>query len=95
MVTGLGWQEFLKKCDDRKALFDNKTKNKAKQTKQTNDLLRVIDDMLVKNGGSPYANELFKEAQVFFLPYSSCLYFRILIWYFYFLCTSSLYWGIM
>jgi len=56
-------RDFLKKCDDRKALFDNKTKDKAKRTKQTNDLLRVIDDMLLKNGGSPYSNELFKEAQ--------------------------------
>lgn len=45
-------------------LFDNKTKDKALRIKQTNDLLRVIDDMLLKNGGSPYANELFKEAQV-------------------------------
>lgn len=56
-------RDFLKKCDDRKALFDNKTKDKAKRIKQTNDLLRVIDDMLLKNGGSPYSNELFKEAQ--------------------------------
>jgi len=54
----------LKKCEDRKVLFDNKTKVEAKKIKQTNDLLRVIDDMLLKNGGSPYANELFKEAQV-------------------------------
>lgn len=56
-------RDFLKKCDDRKVLFDNKTKDKAKRIRQTNDLLRVIDDMLLKNGGSPYANELFKEAQ--------------------------------
>lgn len=56
-------REFLKKCEDRKVLFDNKTKNKALRIKQTNDLLHVIDDMLLKNGGSPYANELFKEAQ--------------------------------
>ncbi|KAG0628226.1 hypothetical protein M758_1G010700 [Ceratodon purpureus] len=56
-------REFLKKCDNRMALFDNKTKDKTKQIRQTGDLLRVIDDMLLKNGGSPYANELFKEAQ--------------------------------
>lgn len=55
----------MKKCNDRKVLFDNKTKDKSKKIKQTDDLLRVIDDMLLKNGGSPYANELFKEAQVF------------------------------
>lgn len=63
--TKICMQDFLKKCDDRKALFDNKTKDKAKRINQTNDLLRVIDDMLLKNGGSPYSNELFKEAQVF------------------------------
>jgi hypothetical protein len=57
-------------------LFDNKTKDKAKRIRQTNDLLRVIDDMLLKNGGSPYANELFKEAQVR-LAYISCIFIYI------------------
>ena len=74
----LGCQEFLKKCNDRKVLFDNKTKDKAKRIRQTNDLLRVIDDMLLKNGGRPYANELFKEAQVAFSNrITSFIYFRI------------------
>lgn len=56
-------RKFLEKCGDRKVLFENKTKDKARKAKQTDDLLRIIDDMLLKNGDNPYTNELFKEAQ--------------------------------
>jgi hypothetical protein len=37
----------------------------VKKESQVESLLQIIDNMLLANGGSPYANELFKEAQVF------------------------------
>lgn len=64
-LYGGGWQEFLKKCGNRKIVFDNKSKDKVKKESQVESLLQIIDNMLLANGGSPYANELFKEAQVF------------------------------
>jgi GTPase Era involved in 16S rRNA processing len=56
-------KEFLKKCGNRKIVFDNKSKDKVKKESQVENLLQIIDNMLLANGGSPYANELFKEAQ--------------------------------
>ena len=34
--------------------------------KQTTELLKQIDIVIAQNGGHPYSNELFREAQVYF-----------------------------
>lgn len=54
---------FIKKCGNRKVLFDNKTKDRVKIEAQVSALLTMTDDMVAANGGSPYSNDLFKEAQ--------------------------------
>ena len=75
-LYGGGWQEFLKKCGNRKIVFDNKSKDKVKKESQVENLLQIIDNMLLANGGSPYANELFKEAQVF-APSCQLTFFKL------------------
>lgn len=54
---------FIKKCGNRTVLFDNRTRDKAKQEQQLSQLLSMTDDMVAANGGFPYSNDLFKEAQ--------------------------------
>jgi superfamily II DNA helicase RecQ len=56
-------RDFIQKCGNRKVLFDNKTRDKAKKEAQLGELLTMTDDMVATNGGSPYSNDLFKEAQ--------------------------------
>lgn len=55
--------DFLRRCGYRKLSFDNKTADPTKQDAQRNQLLRVIDDLVVKNGGVPYSSQHLKEAQ--------------------------------
>ncbi|XP_027149926.1 immune-associated nucleotide-binding protein 9-like [Coffea eugenioides] len=52
---------MLKLCGNRRVLFDNRTKNAAKKAEQLKQLLFLVDDVVVKNGGKPYTNELFDE----------------------------------
>jgi len=59
----LGLQEILRKCNDRKVLFDNKTTLERVKEKQRTELLKHIDIIVAQNGGHPYSNELFHEAQ--------------------------------
>lgn len=56
-------RNFIKKCGNRKVLFDNKTRDPAKKEAQLSELLTMTDDMVAANGGSPYSDDLFKEAQ--------------------------------
>nr|XP_009803372.1 PREDICTED: protein AIG1-like [Nicotiana sylvestris] len=56
-------KETLKLCDNRKVLFDNKTKDPTKKDDQLKELLSLVNLVLEKNDGVPYTNELFKELQ--------------------------------
>jgi len=56
-------QELLRQCDNRKVLFNNKATSKTVLAKQVNELLEQTDTIISQNGGHPYSNELFREAQ--------------------------------
>ncbi|KAK7904390.1 hypothetical protein WMY93_016997 [Mugilogobius chulae] len=51
--------EFVKLCDNRYQVFNNKTKDQ----KQVETFLHKINQMIEKNGGKYYTNELFKKAE--------------------------------
>ncbi|KAK7904391.1 hypothetical protein WMY93_016998 [Mugilogobius chulae] len=51
--------EFIKLCDNRYQVFNNKTKDQ----KQVETFLHKINQMIEKNGGKYYTNELFKKAE--------------------------------
>ncbi|XP_047326467.1 immune-associated nucleotide-binding protein 9-like [Impatiens glandulifera] len=56
-------QEILRYCNNRKVLFDNRTKDKDKLTQQRKNLLTIVDQVMNSNGGQPYTNEMFQELQ--------------------------------
>jgi len=56
-------QELLRQCNDRKVLFNNKTTSETVLAKQITELLKQTDIVIAQNGGHPYSNELFREAQ--------------------------------
>jgi hypothetical protein len=56
-------QEVLYQCNNRRLLFDNRSKDPTVKEKQISELLKQIDDIIDQNGGRPYTNELFREAQ--------------------------------
>jgi len=56
-------QEILSQCNDRKVLFDNKTRSETVKEKQRSELVKQIDIVIAQNGGHPYSNEMFLEAQ--------------------------------
>ncbi|XP_047326597.1 immune-associated nucleotide-binding protein 9-like [Impatiens glandulifera] len=54
-------QEILRLCNNRKVLFDNKTKDQDKQTLQKKNLFAMVEEVLNSNGGQPYTDEIFQE----------------------------------
>ncbi|XP_019461220.1 PREDICTED: immune-associated nucleotide-binding protein 9 [Lupinus angustifolius] len=54
-------QEILALCDNRRVLFDNKTKDGKKKFEQVQQLLSLVDTVISQNGGRPYMDELFTE----------------------------------
>jgi len=56
-------QELLRQCNDRKVLFNNRTTSETVMATQITELLKQIDIVIAQNGGHPYSNELFREAQ--------------------------------
>ncbi|KAL7123258.1 hypothetical protein ACP275_01G094400 [Erythranthe tilingii] len=52
-------KETLKMCGNRRVLFDNKTKDQAEQFQQRNQLLFLVNEIVAKNGGKPYTDDLF------------------------------------
>jgi len=56
-------KEVLCQCNDRKVIFYNRTKEATVKEKQRSELLKQIDIIIDQNGGRPYTNELFREAQ--------------------------------
>ncbi|KAK4483895.1 hypothetical protein RD792_011104 [Penstemon davidsonii] len=57
-------KEILNMCGNRRVLFDNKTKDEVKKYKQLNQLLSLVNEVVDKNGGIPYTDELFVESKV-------------------------------
>ncbi|ESR54807.1 hypothetical protein CICLE_v10020869mg [Citrus x clementina] len=55
-------KEILQLCDNRRVLFDNKTKDEAKRTEQVGQLLSLVNSVIVQNGGQPYTDELKRGA---------------------------------
>jgi len=56
-------QNLVRQCNDRKVLFDNRTKEATVKEKQRSELLKQVDIVIAQNGGRPFTNELFREAQ--------------------------------
>lgn len=54
-------KEILQLCDNRRVLFDNKTKDEAKRTEQVWKLLSLVNSVTVQNGGQPYTDDIFAE----------------------------------
>ncbi|KAK4490024.1 hypothetical protein RD792_000678 [Penstemon davidsonii] len=54
-------KETLEMCGNRRVLFDNKTKDVLKKSEQLNQLLSLVNEVVDKNGGRPYTDELFVE----------------------------------
>ncbi|BAT92815.1 Immune-associated nucleotide-binding protein [Vigna angularis] len=54
-------KDILVLCGNRKVLFDNKTKDKEKQSGQVQELLHLVNMVISHNGGQPFTNELFMQ----------------------------------
>ncbi|KAH9330402.1 hypothetical protein KI387_002510, partial [Taxus chinensis] len=56
-------EEVLRRCKRRMVLFDNETTSITKKTKQRNELLKHIHNIIAENGGRPYSFDPFREDQ--------------------------------
>ncbi|KAJ6759635.1 hypothetical protein OIU79_024660 [Salix purpurea] len=56
-------KEVLNLCENRRVLFDNKTKDASKRAEQMNMLLSLVNRVIEQNAGQPYSDELFAEIQ--------------------------------
>uniref|UniRef100_A0A5B7C3N3 AIG1-type G domain-containing protein n=1 Tax=Davidia involucrata TaxID=16924 RepID=A0A5B7C3N3_DAVIN len=54
-------KEILLSCENRRVLFDNKTKDENKRAEQFQQLLSLVNMVIAQNGGQPYTDELFVE----------------------------------
>ncbi|XP_071722415.1 LOW QUALITY PROTEIN: immune-associated nucleotide-binding protein 9-like [Rutidosis leptorrhynchoides] len=54
-------KETLALCGNRRVVFDNKSKDKAKKAEQVQQLLSLVNMVISENGGMPYRDELFTE----------------------------------
>ncbi|GFQ00579.1 putative protein phloem protein 2-like a3 [Phtheirospermum japonicum] len=54
-------KETLRMCGNRCVLFDNRTNDASKKSKQLNELLSLVDVVVYNNGGKPYTDELFAQ----------------------------------
>ncbi|KAK7401382.1 hypothetical protein VNO78_12811 [Psophocarpus tetragonolobus] len=52
-------KDIIVLCGNRKMIFDNKTKDKAKQLGQVQQLFDLMNMTISQNGGQPFTNELF------------------------------------
>jgi len=66
-------QEVLTLCENRRVLFNNKTKDVHKGVEQVQELLSLVNRVIEQNGGQPYSDELFAEIQVSVLKISIIL----------------------
>ncbi|XP_014499889.1 GTPase IMAP family member 8 isoform X3 [Vigna radiata var. radiata] len=56
-------KDILLQCDNRKVLFNNKTKDETKQLQQVQQLLHLVNMVILKNNGQPYTNITFVKSQ--------------------------------
>ncbi|KAJ0025602.1 hypothetical protein Pint_07450 [Pistacia integerrima] len=56
-------KDILASSENRRVLFDNKTKDETKRAKQVGELLSLVNRVIVQNGGQPYADEIFAEVK--------------------------------
>ncbi|KAL8482465.1 hypothetical protein ACS0TY_028585 [Phlomoides rotata] len=54
--------KVLEMCGDRYVLFDNTTKDESKKSQQQKELLRLVDTVVLNNGGIAYSNEIFVDS---------------------------------
>ena len=59
IATSTRLADLLRKCSNRKYAIDNK--NKSRRERQVTEIIRLIDDMVGKNGGSFYTNDMYEE----------------------------------
>ncbi|PWA40249.1 avirulence induced (AIG1) family protein [Artemisia annua] len=57
-------KETLCLCENRRLLFDNRTKDQTKISNQVHKLVSYVNLISKKNGGKPYNSELFTELKV-------------------------------
>ncbi|KAL2456575.1 P-loop containing nucleoside triphosphate hydrolase superfamily protein [Abeliophyllum distichum] len=57
-------KDILEMCGNRRVLFDNNTVDKLKKSKQLDQLLCLVNDVVDKNDGKPYTNQLFLKHQI-------------------------------
>lgn len=57
-------QRVLILCGQRMTLFDNRTKDSAKQMKQVHELLNLIDLVRKQNSNKPYTDEMYHKIKV-------------------------------
>ncbi|WVZ01443.1 hypothetical protein V8G54_027512 [Vigna mungo] len=57
-------KDILHQCENRKVLFNNKTKDEKKQQQQVQQLLNLVNMVILKNNGQPYTNITFVKSQV-------------------------------
>ncbi|XP_031284952.1 immune-associated nucleotide-binding protein 9-like isoform X1 [Pistacia vera] len=54
-------KDILALCENRRVLFDNKTKDETIRARQVGELLSLVNRVIVQNGGQPYTDEIFAE----------------------------------
>ncbi|KAL7123261.1 hypothetical protein ACP275_01G094600 [Erythranthe tilingii] len=54
-------KEILSMCGQRRVLFNNKTKDEARKSKQVNELVVLVNAVADENAGKPFTNKLFVE----------------------------------
>ncbi|KAI5618646.1 GTPase IMAP family member 8-like, partial [Silurus asotus] len=58
-------KDLIRRCGQRYHVFNNKAVQNRMQEEQVSELLQKINNMVEKNGGSCYFNQMFKEAAKF------------------------------
>lgn len=51
-------------CGNRYVVFNNRTRHEEKKAEQVIRLLVLLSEVLGKNGGLPYTNDLFRQMKV-------------------------------
>ncbi|KAK1384748.1 immune-associated nucleotide-binding protein 9-like [Heracleum sosnowskyi] len=54
-------KEILHQCENRRVLFNNRTRDQRKKNKQVQELLYLVNLVEAKTGGKPYTDKLFVE----------------------------------
>ncbi|XP_031257032.1 immune-associated nucleotide-binding protein 9-like [Pistacia vera] len=56
-------KDILALCENRRVLFDNKTKDETIRARQVGELLSLVNRVIAQNGGQPYTDEIFAEVK--------------------------------